>query len=638
MDSQNYQKDIDHKIEETIKLIIDFENSYDNIDTLGTYKEYVEEAKHKLRISKEELEKENYMLMVMGGVKSGKSSLINTLVGEKISAAKLGVETTMYPSIISPSEKNEIVIYRKRSGDTPTDNHNKKDLVSAVINDIKELSSAKEGLENFNIEKIKVELTESNILQYTANESRDIDILLVNIRTKVKEDSIIRKGVFIIDTPGIDGNKAGISGTRNENSNEYLLAEELVRRSNYLLFMQSSITPLSKDSSNLLKTMKDIQNRVIFFVHNKFSINEWRKEIEYNSENISESQKIFQSFNIKISPITIDLGMAYDAIFKDYLIKDEFTYKDLLQSSNLEILENDIYNAIKKNGKETHYSSQVSNISTMIENFKQNLEQEHSKNKIALQAKKDKISENFSNILNHLSKLSLTNKEDFFKILKNIKNNTGIKFQSNNETIFALNEAEFSTKEMTSKETLKQDEFNKIKKDISDKIIKKHNQNVDICIDIDVFNKFINYNGEENIIIKSIDAINECINSKDPINEFILRQNDLQQLKYDSNKNIEYINIAKQSWIRFGSFNVGDIEKMVESTVKAFYQNNQMDDKLLNFLYENVKEYEKDMLDKKNKLLEKIDEENKDAYNYQQAKNFLNQIENLIQKIEEVKN
>lgn len=83
MDSQNYQKDIDHKIEETIKLIIDFENSYDNIDTLGTYKEYVEEAKHKLRISKEELEKENYMLMVMGGVKSGKSSLINTLVGEK---------------------------------------------------------------------------------------------------------------------------------------------------------------------------------------------------------------------------------------------------------------------------------------------------------------------------------------------------------------------------------------------------------------------------------------------------------------------------------------------------------------------------------------------------------------------------
>lgn len=109
---------------------------------------------------------------------------------------------------------------------------------------------------------------------------------------------------------------------------------------------------------------------------------------------------------------------------------------------------------------------------------------------------------------------------------------------------------------MTSKETLKQDEFNKIKKDISDKIIKKHNQNVDICIDIDVFNKFINYNGEENIIIKSIDAINECINSKDPINEFILRQNDLQQLKYDSNKNIEYINIAKQSWIRFGSFNV----------------------------------------------------------------------------------
>lgn len=46
--------------------------------------------------------------------------------------------------------------------------------------------------------------------------------------------------------------------------------------------------------------------------------------------------------------------MAYDAIFKDYLIKDEFTYKDLLQSSNLEILENDIYNAIKKNGKETH--------------------------------------------------------------------------------------------------------------------------------------------------------------------------------------------------------------------------------------------------------------------------------------------
>ena len=94
MNIENKTDTIDERIENTKKLVGKFIEENDSLSSLGDYKDYIEKAINELKTTKEELEKETYMLLVVGGVKSGKSSLINALIGKESTIAKTGVETT----------------------------------------------------------------------------------------------------------------------------------------------------------------------------------------------------------------------------------------------------------------------------------------------------------------------------------------------------------------------------------------------------------------------------------------------------------------------------------------------------------------------------------------------------------------
>ena len=162
MNIENKTDTIDERIENTKKLVGKFIEENDSLSSLGDYKDYIEKAINELKTTKEELEKETYMLLVVGGVKSGKSSLINALIGKESTIAKTGVETTIYPSIISSSKQDEIVVYEKRSGDEFKDDEHsdanahdeeEAELIGVVINDIKGLSSAKNALVSKGIKK-----------------------------------------------------------------------------------------------------------------------------------------------------------------------------------------------------------------------------------------------------------------------------------------------------------------------------------------------------------------------------------------------------------------------------------------------------------------------------------------------------
>ena len=344
MNIENKTDTIDERIENTKKLVGKFIEENDSLSSLGDYKDYIEKAINELKTTKEELEKETYMLLVVGGVKSGKSSLINALIGKESTIAKTGVETTIYPSIISSSKQDEIVVYEKRSGDEFKDDEHsdanahdeeEAELIGVVINDIKGLSSAKNALVSKGIKKKIVDLNRDKIEKYVTSANREPNVLLINIRIQPKEDSIINNNTFIIDTPGIDGVIAGLSGTRRENEsskvdNNSKIEEELIKKSEYIIFMRSSLTPLPREGIKLFKESQYLTKRTIFFIHNKFTINPWRLTEDDSSEQIEKDRKIFSDFGIKPNPKIIDLGKANDAILNKPELKDKESYEQLL--------------------------------------------------------------------------------------------------------------------------------------------------------------------------------------------------------------------------------------------------------------------------------------------------------------------
>ncbi|MEZ7820985.1 MAG: dynamin family protein [Patescibacteria group bacterium] len=380
MNIENKTDTIDERIENTKKLVGKFIEENDSLSSLGDYKDYIEKAINELKTTKEELEKETYMLLVVGGVKSGKSSLINALIGKESTIAKTGVETTIYPSIISSSKQDEIVVYEKRSGDEFKDDEHsdanahdeeEAELIGVVINDIKGLSSAKNALVSKGIKKKIVDLNRDKIEKYVTSANREPNVLLINIRIQPKEDSIINNNTFIIDTPGIDGVIAGLSGTRRENEsskvdNNSKTEEELIKKSEYIIFMRSSLTPLPREGIKLFKESQYLTKRTIFFIHNKFTINPWRLTEDDSSEQIEKDRKIFSDFGIKPNPKIIDLGKANDAILNKPELKDKESYEQLLDDSKLKELEEDIKDAISRNGKQTHLDTQVSNLETNL--------------------------------------------------------------------------------------------------------------------------------------------------------------------------------------------------------------------------------------------------------------------------------
>ncbi len=646
MNLEDNTKKLDRKIDNTKKLIDDFIQKNSDLSSLGEYKSIIEKTISEIKIIKEELEKESYMLLVIGGVKSGKSSLINALIGKESAITKTGVETTMYPSIISYYNKNEIIVYEKSAESKPNakETNYEASLVGDVINDIKGLSSAKETLYEKGIKKQQIDLSNKNLDKYVATSERNPNILLINIRIEAKENSIINNNTFIIDTPGIDGIKAGYGGVRDE-EDKNKIGEELIKRSEYIIFMQSSLTPLSRENIRLLETNSDISNRSIFFVHNKFSINPWRKEEESNAEQTKSSIKTFKDFDIDINPQTVDLGKANDSIFKIEL-KGELTPNQLLEESKLKELEKDIKTSISKNGKRTHLQTQISNLNNKLEKIEKEISEKYQDFKTNMTNKRNKILDDFNKILENLNKFTDEREEKFIKILINPQNKYILNLKD--EIIFNLDYNDFNKNEKIENEKNKENkkienEINKEKLEnrkilLGKEIIKKHNQNVDVCIDIENFNKFINKIKDNESIRNLIDSINKEIDDKNPYSEFKLNKSDLAELKFDESDldKINFIDPQQLKNLRFfnrDAYFLEHVKQMEKEAVDSFYKNNNIEDAFYNILYKKVKAYEDNIQKAKNDFDGKnLDSKEEDEY--KKAKEFLKNLRTLRESIE----
>ena len=660
MNIENKTDTIDERIENTKKLVGKFIEENDSLSSLGDYKDYIEKAINELKTTKEELEKETYMLLVVGGVKSGKSSLINALIGKESTIAKTGVETTIYPSIISSSKQDEIVVYEKRSGDEFKDDEHsdanahdeeEAELIGVVINDIKGLSSAKNALVSKGIKKKIVDLNRDKIEKYVTSANREPNVLLINIRIQPKEDSIINNNTFIIDTPGIDGVIAGLSGTRRENEsskvdNNSKIEEELIKKSEYIIFMRSSLTPLPREGIKLFKESQYLTKRTIFFIHNKFTINPWRLTEDDSSEQIEKDRKIFSDFGIKPNPKIIDLGKANDAILNKPELKDKESYEQLLDDSKLKELEEDIKDAISRNGKQTHLDTQVSNLETNLENLQNDISGKYQEFQSEKKKTRDKVVDSFDKIINHLDEY-IKNEEIFEEILKNSANNSGLNFTTTKK-IFELNYGDFENINKNQLNEYTKEQLEEHKKVLSKKIIEKHNEILNQSIDIEKFNSFINnlnsLSSEDNALVTIetlLKTINETIDNKNPYLKFRLIKDDLNEIKIKEDKRevVRFVEPAprKKDWKGFkvwdeDKYFTDAVNQMSKDAVNNFYINNEKEKSFFEKLFKKVEKYRNDMLDNKNKFYERELYAQKEK-EYEKAKGFSEAFEDLKESI-----
>ena len=372
------------------KFLLNNENLMEKINSLSTVKK--------------ELNSNKYFIAIIGGIKTGKSTLINLLCHKEVSKTQAGVETTKIPLIISANSEDKINIYRKKGkiGDSLEIEEKDRDL---VINYIKGLDEFDENNEN-SIGKEIEDYDEDKLYKYVTDDSSiDNSLMIIAIHLTLNKEilkeypnCLLSNDIMIIDTPGLDGVESSIGGKENNNG------DWLVERTDLIFILQSTVSPINKNIKDTLKKInnKNLKSRL---VHNQFSLRDWlEKDKKENWENDTRKKSIDKALEIldKKGAYTdwVDLSMASDTVFsKEDLVNKKEEYSDkhieeLLKKSNFSEFEKNTNDELKKTKEKSHFDSCINQI--------RNLE----------------LSEEIKNILKGIGAKEKENKEKFDKLIE----------------------------------------------------------------------------------------------------------------------------------------------------------------------------------------------------------------------------
>lgn len=372
------------------KFLLNNENLMGKINSLSTVKK--------------ELNSNKYFIAIIGGIKTGKSTLINLLCHKEVSKTQAGVETTKIPLIISANSEDKINIYRKKGGKGDPLKIEEKDR-DLVINYIKGLDEFDENNENYIGKEIE-DYDEDKLYKYVTddssinNSSMIIAIHLTLDKERLKEypNCLLSNDIMIIDTPGLDGVESSIGGKENNNG------DWLVERTDLIFILQSTVSPINKNIKDTLKKInnKNLKSRL---VHNQFSLRDWlEKDKKENWENDTRKKSIDKALEIldKKGAYTdcVDLAMASDTVFsKEDLVNKKEEYSDkhieeLLKKSNFSEFEKNTNDELKKTKEKSHFDSCINQIRNL------------------------KLSEEIKDILKGIEAKEKENKEKFDKLIE----------------------------------------------------------------------------------------------------------------------------------------------------------------------------------------------------------------------------
>lgn len=216
-----------------------------------------------------EYENGSFIVLVVGPVKSGKSTLVNLIANAYVSPTHF-LECTVRPSIISQRHEGEeckITVFTSENASNQTEQ------IDTIIDSIRGIEKEEELV---GISKAEYALTPENIknkVELRLDESLTSSTLVTSITTP--GGKLMKQNVFIIDMPGFDGEHANIDNP---------VYDTIAQRADLIIFVQSSNSAISKVSWQFLKMLSDNNKDVpVCLIHNVFDSSWWRSEEERTS-------------------------------------------------------------------------------------------------------------------------------------------------------------------------------------------------------------------------------------------------------------------------------------------------------------------------------------------------------------------
>lgn len=257
-----------------------------------------------------EYENGTFIVLVVGPVKSGKSTLVNLIAREYVSPTHF-LECTVRPSIISErqnEEKCKITVF------TSEESKERVELIDAIIDFIRGIEK-EDSLNNIN--KVEYDLTQENIeekVELGLKDSLTSETLVTSITTP--GGKLMKQNVFIVDMPGFDGEYANIDDP---------VYDTIAQRADLLIFVQSSNSAISKVSEQFLKKLSENNHDVpVCLIHNVFDSSWWHTEEERSADILEQKEFAIKEirklgFNIEEEQcFSINLGKVKDGLRQAY--------------------------------------------------------------------------------------------------------------------------------------------------------------------------------------------------------------------------------------------------------------------------------------------------------------------------------
>ena len=250
---------------------------------------------HKAENRAQEYANGSFIILVVGPVKSGKSTLVNLIANAYVSPTHF-FECTVRPSIISKKREGEECQIHVFTSEVPQRRVEQIDAIIDTIRGIEQtstLADIQQGtypLNRTNIEE-KVELG--------LNESLSAKTLITSITTP--GGRLMQDNIFIVDMPGFDGSYANIDDP---------IYDAIAQRADLIIFVQSSNSAVSKLSGQFLQKLHDNNKNVpVCLVHNIFESAYWHSDEE--KARVVEEQKSFAIEEIRRKGFNIDEGQCF---------------------------------------------------------------------------------------------------------------------------------------------------------------------------------------------------------------------------------------------------------------------------------------------------------------------------------------
>ncbi len=274
-----------------------------------------EHIKNKLcQLSRRSLEYKNgsFIMLVVGPVKSGKSTLVNLLAHRYVSPTDT-LECTVRPSIISNvnDERDcKIEIYKARHEGRKAED---LDLIVDELRGIVTEQELGEYLEKDEYTNYSDD-TVNNVISPSYNkEDRTIITSITTTGSKLLARGPVDGGkIFLADMPGFDGNTSNLNDP---------LYDAISKRVDLILFVHSSVSAFNLTSASYLEKLREYNEAVpVYLVHNIFDSTYWKNPQDRAYEIDRQVQKEYEEirskgFNIESEFISkVNLGKVTDAL------------------------------------------------------------------------------------------------------------------------------------------------------------------------------------------------------------------------------------------------------------------------------------------------------------------------------------